>query len=90
MNIAELESKNISELQEIAKSKGVTGYSQLRKKDLIIKILKAETEKEGLLFISGILEMADGFGFLRVDNYTPGQEDVYVSPSQICLVCEWE
>lgn len=84
MNIAELESKNISELQDIVKTKGITGYSQLRKKDLIIKILKNDTEQEGLLFISGILEiMADGFGFLRVDNYTPGHEDVYVSPSQI-------
>lgn len=62
----------------------VSGYSNLRKKDLIIQILKAETENEGLLFISGILEiMTDGFGFLRVDNYTPGYDDVYVSPSQI-------
>ena len=63
---------------------GITGVSKLRKKDLIIQILKTETEKEGLLFISGILEiMPDGFGFLRLDNYTPGQDDVYVSPSQI-------
>src|SRR5690554_6686682 len=63
---------------------GITGVSKLRKKDLIIEILRTETEKEGLLFISGILEiMPDGFGFLRLDNYTPGQDDVYVSPSQI-------
>lgn len=73
-----------SDLQQIAKKMSVSGYSNLRKKDLIIQILKAETENEGLLFISGILEiMTDGFGFLRVDNYTPGYDDVYVSPSQI-------
>ncbi len=84
MNIAQLESKTSSELQELAREMGITGVSKLRKKDLIIQILKAETEKEGLLFISGILEiMPDGFGFLRLDNYTPGQDDVYVSPSQI-------
>ena len=33
---------------------------------------------------SGILEvMADGYGFLRSDNYLPGENDVYVAPSQI-------
>ena len=34
--------------------------------------------------VSGILEvMQDGFGFIRSDNYLPGDDDVYVSPSQI-------
>lgn len=34
--------------------------------------------------IQGILEvMADGFGFIRSDHYLPGENDVYVSPSQI-------
>ncbi len=84
MNIAELESRTSGELQDIAKGLGISGYSKRRKKDLIIEILKANTHNDGLLFISGILEiMADGFGFLRVDNYTSGQDDVYVSPSQI-------
>ncbi|MFV0343090.1 MAG: transcription termination factor Rho, partial [Anaerocolumna sp.] len=32
----------------------------------------------------GILEvMPDGFGFIRCDNYLPGENDVYVSPAQI-------
>lgn len=84
MNIAELESKTFAELQELAKELGLTGFKRLRKKDLIIAILKHETTKEGLLFISGILEITnEGYGFLRVDNYTPGADDVYVSPSQI-------
>ncbi len=84
MNIAELESKTFAELQELAKELGLTGFKRLRKKDLIIEILKHETTKEGLLFISGILEITnEGYGFLRVDNYTPGADDVYVSPSQI-------
>lgn len=33
---------------------------------------------------SGILEvMGDGFGFIRCENYLPGENDVYVAPSQI-------
>jgi transcription termination factor Rho len=84
LNIAELESKTFAELQELAKDLGLTGFKRLRKKDLIIEILKHETMKENLLFISGILEItSEGYGFLRVDNYTPGGDDVYVSPSQI-------
>ncbi|NMB19295.1 MAG: transcription termination factor Rho [Firmicutes bacterium] len=84
MNIAELESKTSVELQDLAKNLGVSGFKRLRKKDLIIEILKYETTKENLLFISGILEItSEGYGFLRVDNYTPSSDDVYVSPSQI-------
>lgn len=84
MNIAELESKTFAELQDLAKKMGLSGFQRLRKKDLIIEILKYETTKENLLFISGILEITnEGYGFLRVDNYTPSSDDVYVSPSQI-------
>jgi len=84
LNIAELESKTSVELQELAKNLGVSGFKRFRKKDLIIEILKYETTKENLLFISGILEItSEGYGFLRVDNYTPSSDDVYVSPSQI-------
>lgn len=84
LNIAELESKTTLELQDLARDLSVAGFTRLRKKDLIIQILKYETTKENLLFISGILEITnEGYGFLRVDNYTPGPDDVYVSPSQI-------
>src|SRR5690554_3647027 len=72
------------ELQELARNLGLSGIKRFRKKELIIEILKHETTKENLLFISGILEITpEGYGFLRVDNYTPGGDDVYVSPSQI-------
>ena len=34
-------------------------------------------------FKSGILEvMPDGFGFIRCENFLPGENDVYVAPSQ--------
>ena len=58
----------------------------MRKQELIFKILKAQTEKNGLVFGEGVLEvLPDGFGFLRAPgyNYLPGPDDIYVSPSQI-------
>ncbi|MBI1805673.1 MAG: transcription termination factor Rho [Ignavibacteria bacterium] len=86
MDIAELKSKKISELSKIAKDLNITGYTDLRKQDLIFKILEAQTEKDGLTFSKGVLEvLPDGYGFLRsVDyNYLPSPDDIYVSPSQI-------
>jgi len=86
MDIAELKSKKISELTKIAKELNITGYTDLRKQDMIFKILEAQTEKDGLTFSKGVLEvLPDGYGFLRsVDyNYLPSPDDIYVSPSQI-------
>ena len=86
MDIAALKSKKISELTKIAKDMNISGYTDLRKQDLIFKILEAQTEKDGLTFSKGILEvLPDGYGFLRsVDyNYLPSPDYIYVSPSQI-------
>src|SRR6202795_1504980 len=86
MNIVELKEKTISELNSIARSLNVVGASGLRKQELIFKILEAQTEKSGLIFAEGVLEvLPDGFGFLRAPdyNYLPGPDDIYVSPSQI-------
>jgi transcription termination factor Rho len=86
MDITELKSKKISELTKIAKELNIVGYADLRKQDLIFKILEAQTEKDGLTFSKGVLEvLPDGYGFLRsVDyNYLPSPDDIYVSPSQI-------
>ena len=86
MNLAELKEKTIAELTAIARSLGVGGVSGLRKQEMIFKILEAQTEKNGLIFAEGVLEiLPDGFGFLRAPdyNYLPGPDDIYVSPSQI-------
>jgi len=86
MDITELKSKKIAELNTIAKDLNIGGYSELRKQELIFKILEAQTEKDGLSFSRGVLEvLPDGYGFLRsVDyNYLPSPDDIYVSPSQI-------
>jgi len=86
MNIAELKDKTIDELSKMAKGLSVDGARGLRKQDLIFAILQAQTEKTGLIFGEGVLEiLPDGFGFLRSPNYSylPGPDDIYVSPSQI-------
>lgn len=86
MNIAELKEMNISTLSQMAKELNVVGASSMRKQELIFEILKAQTEKEGLIFAEGVLEiLPEGFGFLRAPdyNYLPGPDDIYVSPSQI-------
>ena len=86
MDIAELKSKRIAELSQIAKDLNITGYGDLKKQDLIFKILDAQTQKDGMTFSKGVLEvLPDGYGFLRAAdyNYLPSPDDIYVSPSQI-------
>ncbi|MCS6839400.1 MAG: transcription termination factor Rho [Roseiflexus sp.] len=84
MNVAELESKTLAELREMAKAIGITGVSNLKKQDLIFKLLQAQTEEAGHTLSDGILEIvADGYGFLRGERMLPGPNDVYVSQSQI-------
>ena len=86
MNIKDLKKKKINELYRIAKELNVEGASGMRKQELIFAILQAQTEKNGLIFGEGVLEiLPDGFGFLRAPdyNYLPGPDDIYISPSQI-------
>jgi transcription termination factor Rho len=73
-------------LAKIARELNVEGASGMRKQELIFAILQAQTEKNGLIFGEGVLEiLPDGFGFLRAPdyNYLPGPDDIYISPSQI-------
>jgi transcription termination factor Rho len=84
VNIVELETKTMSELQEIARELDVTGYSRLKKYDLMMRLLQAQAESQGLLFGGGILDVvADGIGFLRSGDLLPSPDDIYVSQSQI-------
>ena len=84
MNLAELETKTLEELKEMARELEMSGVSGLKKQDLIFKMLQAQTEQQGNIFSAGILEiMEDGFGFLRQERFLPGPDDIYVSQSQI-------
>lgn len=84
ISISDLENRTILELYQIARDVNLTGYSKLRKKELIFEITKALTHADELLQAQGVLEiMPDGYGFLRPFGYLPSQDDIYVSPSQI-------
>jgi len=84
MDIADLEAKTLSELRELAREIEISGYSRLKKEDLVLRLLRAKAEKEGLIFGGGVLDIVDeNMGFLRSRNYLPGPDDIYVSQSQI-------
>ena len=89
------ESLALADLKEIAKSRGIKGVSTMKKAD-VVEAMLAEDEKSKInpeklssdldsgMEVGGILEvMPDGYGFIRSANYLPGENDVYVAPSQI-------
>ena len=106
MNYSDL---SVISLRELARERGLSGVSALKKSELIEVLAASEPKQEqeilnvaddeksaqnllkpGLesldsgIVSEGILEvMADGYGFLRTENYLPGNNDIYVSPSQI-------
>jgi transcription termination factor Rho len=84
MNIVELETRNLDELREMARELEISGYTRLKKHDLIMRLLKHNAERQGYIFGGGVLDIVqEGIGFLRSDHLLPGPEDVYVSQSQI-------
>lgn len=95
MNYSEL---SLIELREIAKQKGIGSVTRYKKAELIDLLEKVEPQSIPVVddkpsyleeldsgnVGEGILEvLADGYGFLRMDNYLPGTKDIYVAPSQI-------
>lgn len=89
------ESLAVSDLRELAKVRGIKGTSTMKKAELVEAMLeedeknkispdKMASELDSGITVKGILEvMPDGFGFIRSANYLPGENDVYVAPSQI-------
>ena len=83
---ADLKNKTIADLLKIAESMDIPGVSGLRKSELIYKIMEHTSAGESAIITEGVLEiLEEGYGFLRSPdyNYLPGQDDIYVSPSQI-------
>jgi transcription termination factor Rho len=84
IDMAQLDAETLSDLRERARGMAVSGYSRLKKDDLIIRLLQAQAEKQGLELRGGVLDVVDdNIGFLRAEHYLPGPDDIYVSPSQI-------
>lgn len=94
----ELQRKTKEELKQLALGLEIPKISAMKKDELIEAILNKRMEiaakpKEqpkkrqrpaDAVEVCGILDvMADGFGFLRVENFKPSEDDIYVSPTQI-------
>ena len=84
MNIAQLEAMTLNDLRSMSKDLTIQGATRMKKEDLVLRIMQSEAERRGLELRGGVLEvMNEGMGFLRADHYLPGQNDIYVSQSQI-------
>ena len=92
MQYAELETKSIDELRELARDIEIADpqhLQHLKKQELIFRLLQAQPEPPVApnvnLVRRGVLEIMDeGYGFLRLDRqWLPGPDDIYVSQAQI-------
>ena len=85
-NLSDLENKSLNDLHELVSQLGAASgtTSNTRKDELIARILQVQTDRNGLIYAKGILEiLPDGWGFLRRSNFSPNAEDIYVSQTQI-------
>ena len=83
LQISDLEEMKLTELYKLAKEYQIPNYGQMRKKELIFAILRAQAERSGLMFMEGVLDvLPEGYGFLR-PLFLPSKDDIYISASQI-------
>ena len=84
IELAELETKELEDLHDIAKGLAMEAYEKLHRPDLLVQIMRAQAEQNGMAWTQGILEvLPEGYGFLRTRNYLPSPDDIYVSQSQV-------
>jgi transcription termination factor Rho len=82
--MSDLEEMKLTDLYKLAREYQISSYGQMKKKELIIAILRAQAERSGHMFMEGVLDiLPEGYGFLRPINYLPSPEDIYISVSQI-------
>lgn len=77
--------KEVKELYAYARELEIPDFSQLSKKELALAVMRTQEEKQGFFQVEGVLDFPPGgtFGYLRPINYSPSQEDIYISQSQI-------
>lgn len=86
MNLQELKTRSPAELLAFAEELEIENCNSMRKQDMMFAILKKLAQQGVPISGVGVLEvLQDGFGFLRApeENYLPGPDDIYVSPSQV-------
>ncbi len=91
------ESLPLTTLRDLAKARDIKGTSTMKKSEVVEAMLEQDEKDKikaaGTINVEqldsgiqahGILEvLPDGYGFIRSDNYLPGENDIYVAPSQI-------
>lgn len=83
-SIKELEAFTLAELRKVASELEVKEIQDYKKNELILEILAEQTKRGGNIFAEGFLELIkDTHGVLRSSTMLPGENDVYVSGSQI-------
>ncbi len=90
LSINDLTEMGLKELRDLGVKYGINHEEMIayKKQELIFYILKAHTDRGGIIYAYGSLEiLPDGYGFLRSpqNSYLPGTDDIYISPSQIRL-----
>ena len=88
IKVDELEAKSRDELVQLGQAMGLedsTLSAELRREEIMQRVIQAYTQQQGALVAGGVLEiMSDGYGFLRHNGVMrAGQKDVYVSQSQV-------
>jgi transcription termination factor Rho len=84
LDVADLREMSVAELRQVGRELELETPTDERKEDLVDAILKEQTERAGLDYASGILDIVDeGYGFMRRHGLLPSPEDVYVSSSQV-------
>ena len=76
------ETKEIQAAEEVREENGYGAVEKEAEQEISVPMTRDELDSG--ITANGILEvMPDGYGFIRCENYLPGEKDVYVSPSQI-------
>ena len=86
MDLNELRQLSTPELIELARTNNIDNTARMRRQDVVFTLLRDRLRKGEEVTVSGVLEiLSDGYGFLRSadSSYLAGQDDVYVSPSQV-------
>jgi transcription termination factor Rho len=84
LDVADLREMSVAELRQVGRDLELETVAEERKDDLVDQILQRQTERAGLDYATGILDVVDeGYGFMRRHGLLPSNEDVYVSSSQV-------
>jgi transcription termination factor Rho len=84
LEVGDLREMSVAELRQVGRDLEIDTRGEERKDDLVDQILQRQTERAGLDYATGILDVVDeGYGFMRRHGLLPSHEDVYVSSSQV-------